>query len=356
MTLILPLDWPLEKVRWQNPRIRALLGCVRSLDGVLESNFAILHCSPTRLLEIWDTVRQVCGVLQTDVTRLMEQPSALPELDRAVANARDKLSFLRGEVFDHLDRFDQHPDEHEFDALRRTLCVAIGKLHGFLVDTLGEILAADPRSSHDVDYFLARKFPRDVEEAEWLLTSVGRLDDDLQSFNAIRHDNLGAVIDEISRTGRLPRLEAWQHLAAYLDQIESGLAPRLMGIIGLRGIRIDELDVLQEHGSQLPESCRRAVELYQTAGDVLANLATSLDRVDDAAAREEAITGVERALCSRICGALRNVEDELRDLAAFVPLWLRSVEQRRALMLRTRGEGQDGPDGEPDLLDETVAG
>ena len=42
--------------------------------------------------------------------------------------------------------------------------ITIGKLHGFLVDTLGEILAADPRSQHDVDYFLARKFPRDVEE------------------------------------------------------------------------------------------------------------------------------------------------------------------------------------------------
>jgi len=135
---MLPLKWPLEKVRWQNPRIRALLGSVRSLDGVLESDFAILHCSPTRLLEIWDTVRTVCWVVQTKVTRLMEHPSMLPDLDEAVRNARETLTFLDGEVFAHLDRFPDRPEEHQFDELRKTLCITIGKLHGFLVDTLGK--------------------------------------------------------------------------------------------------------------------------------------------------------------------------------------------------------------------------
>jgi len=128
---VLPLEWNLEKVQFQNPRIRALLGSVRSLDSVLESNFAILHCSPTRLLEIWDTVRQVCTVLSTEVRRLMEHPSTLPDLDTAVHNARSKIAFLDSEVFVHLERFADRPEEAEFDALRRTLCVAIGKLHGF---------------------------------------------------------------------------------------------------------------------------------------------------------------------------------------------------------------------------------
>ena len=345
--VIHPLEWSLEKVQWQNPRIRSLLGCVRSLEGVLESNFAILHCSPTRLLEIWDTVRQVCQVLRSDVTDLMEQPSALPELNQAVSNARDKLSFLRSEVFVHLDRFTECPGEQEFNDLRRTLCVAIGKLHGFLVDTLGEILAADPRSRHDVDYFLARKFPRDVEEAEWLQTSVNRLDDDLRKFNSVRHANLGRTIDQTESTGRLPSRESWLRLVAYLDEIETGLAPRLMGIVGLRGIRIDELDVLQEHGVQLPESCRRAVELHETAVLVLDALASNLQQVDDETARTAAIEGVERVLCARMTSSLQKVEDELRDLAAFVPLWLRSVDQRRALILRAREEPTDEPEAEP---------
>ncbi len=322
---------------------------MRSLDGVLESNFAILHCSPTRLLEIWDTVRQVCTVLSTDVRLLMEHPSVLPDLDTAVQNARSKIAFLDSEVFVHLERFPDRPEEAEFDALRRTLCVAIGKLHGFLVDTLGEILAADPRSSHDIDYFLARRFPRDVEEAEWLLTSVCRLHAELQYLNSERHSNLGSVIDEMSRTGRPPAPVEWRKMAAYLSALETDFAPKLKGIIGLRGIRIDELEVLQAHASELPESCRLVNELYSMAGEILEKLRESPDRSYDPVARAGAIETVELALSTRIVTRLRAIEDELRDLAAFIPLWLRSVENRRALMLRPKDEAPGDLGSESDL-------
>ena len=314
---------------------------MRGLDGVLESNFAILHCSPTRLLEIWGTVRQVCHVLRTDVTRLVEQPSTLPDLDTAVRNAREKLTFLHSEVFVHIDRFPDRPEEHEFDDLRRTLCVAIGKLHSFLMDTLGEILATDPRSHHDVDYFLARRFPRDVEEAEWLLTSVRRLDFEIKYINTDRHEILGTVIDVMGRSDRLPSAETWQHLATYLDALENDFAPKLKGIVGLRGIRFDELEVLQAHAGELPESCRLVDELHATACVILGKLTDSLDRSDSQETRRVAMETVERALCARITKCLQVVEDELRDLSAFIPLWLRSVENRRALMLRPKDDAAD---------------
>ena len=342
---MLPLDWPLEKVRWQNPRIRVLLGSVRSLDGVLESNFAILHCSPTRLLEIWDTVRTVCGVVQTEVTPLMEQPSTLPELDEAVRNARQTLTFLDGEVFAHLERFPERPEEHEFDELRKTLCITIGKLHGFLVDTIGEILAADPRSQHDVDYFLARKFPRDVEEAEWLQTSVSRLHRELLRLNARRHADLGSVIDSMVRTGELPSPETWQPLAAFLDALESDFAPKLKTLGGLRAIRFGELEVLQVHARDLPEICRIVRELYATAGVVLHTLTVSLGQ-DKSQANHRVAVDVERALCSRIISCLRVIEDELRDLATFVPLWMSSILKRRALMLRPKDDDGEEMDQE----------
>jgi hypothetical protein len=313
---------------------------VRSLDGVLESNFAILHCSPTRLLEIWDTVRTVCWVVQTKVTRLLEQPSALPDLDEAVRNARETLTFLEGEVFAHLDRFPDRPEEHQFDELRRTLCITIGKLHGFLVDSLGEILAADPRSHHDVDYFLARKFPRDVEESEWLQTSVGRLDSELVRLNARRHADLGSVIDTMARSGQLPSSEAWQRLVAFLSALESDFAPKLKTIAGLRAIRLGELEVLQAHARDLPESCRVVGELYATAGVILDTLTASLGE-DDSQATRRVAADVERVLCSRIITCLRVVENELRDLATFVPLWLSSIEKRRALMLRQKDDVAD---------------
>jgi len=280
----------------------------------------------------------------------MEQPSTLPDLDIAVRNARGKLTFLYSEVFVHLDRFPDRPEEHEFDALRRALCVAIGKLHSFLMDTLGEILAADPRSHHDVDYFLARKFPRDVEEAEWLLTSVRRLDFEIKYTNTDRHEILGTVIDVMGRSDRLPSAEEWQRLATYLDALENDFAPKLKGIVGLRGIRFDELEVLQAHAGELPESCRLVDELYTTASVILEKLTDSLDRSDSQGTRKVAMETVESALCARIITCLQVVEDELRDLSAFIPLWLRSVENRRALMLRPKDDSADDPrveSGEP---------
>ncbi len=337
---ILPFEWPLEKIQWQNPRIRALLGSVQSLDDVLESNFAILHCSPTRLLQIWDTVRTVCRVVRTKVTRLMEQPSVLPDLDEAVRNARERLTFLDGEVFAHLDPFPDRPEEHQFDELRRTLCVTIGKLHGFLVDTLGEILAADPRSQHDVDYFLARRFARDVEESEWLQTSVRRLDRELGLLNARRHAGLGSVIDMMASSGRLPSPEAWQRLAVFLDPLGSDFAPKLKTIAGLRAIRIDELDILQAHARDLPESCCVVGEVYATAGVVIDTLTASLNR-DDSQVPHGVAADVERVLCTRIITCLRAVENQLRDLGTFVPLWLSSIEKRRALMLRPKDDVAD---------------
>jgi hypothetical protein len=340
----LPLDWSIERVRWQNPRIRVLLGSVRSLEGVLESNFAILHCSPTRLLEVWDTVRKVCRAVQIKVTRLMDRRSALPELDEAVRNARETLTFLEGEVFVHLDRFPDRPEEDQFDDLRKTLCITIGKLHGFLVDTLGEILAADPRSHHDVDYFLARKFPRDVEESEWLQTSVSRLEGELRQLNARRHSDLGEVIDTMASSGRLPSRDEWQRLESFLDVLETDLAQQLINIVGLRAIRFDELEVLQAHARDLPESCRFVGELYATAGDLLETMAESVDAEDGDPKGGMALAVVERVLCARIATHLRKVEDELRDLSTFVPLWLSSIEKRRALMLRPKENVTDGSD------------
>jgi hypothetical protein len=277
-------------------------------------------------------------VVQTKVTPLMEQSSMLPELDDAVQNARDTLEFFEREVFAQLDRFPEHPEEHQYDELRKTLCVTIGKLHGFLVDTLGEVLAADPRSQHDVDYFLARKFPRDVEESEWLQTSVQQLDDELAKLNSRRHEDLGSVIDTMARSGRLPSVEVWNRVAAFLESLETDFAPMLRTIAGLRAIRFGELEVLQAHASDLPESCRVVGELYSTAGATLDALRTS-PTGHEAEARQEVVADIERVLCSRIVSFLRAVEDELRDLSTFIPLWLSSIEKRRALMLRPKIEG-----------------
>jgi len=313
---------------------------VRSLDDVLESDFAILHCSPTRLLEIWDTVRTVCWVVQTKITPLMEQGSVLPDLDEAIGNARGMLNVLHGEVFAHLEPFPDCPETHRYDELRRTLCRTIGKLHGFLVDTLGKILAADPRNHQDIDYFLARRFPRDVEESEWLQTSVRGLTRDVEGLNERRQAGLESVIDEMGTSNRLPSPEARLRLKEFLDELELEFAPKLTAIAGLRAIRIADLEVLQVHARDLPESCRTVARLLATSGVVLDTLTESLGGNDGEVA-QKAAADVERVLCSQIIARLRDITDELRDLTAFIPLWLSCINERRALMLQPKDDEAD---------------
>src|ERR1051325_7505951 len=77
------LDWALERVNFQNPRIRAFLGCIRLIEDVLESNYALLHCSPERLLDIWHKVRQVAKLIRTRIAPLLETPSKIPPLEEA---------------------------------------------------------------------------------------------------------------------------------------------------------------------------------------------------------------------------------------------------------------------------------
>jgi hypothetical protein len=141
-------------------------------------------------------------------------------------------------------------------------------------------------------------------------------------------------------SGRLPSPEAWQRLAAFLDALESDFAPKLKTIAGLRAIRFGELEVMQAHARDLSESCLVVGELYAMAGVVLDTLTASLDG-DDSQATHRGAADVERVLCSRIITHLRAVEDELRDLATFAPLWLSSIENRRALMLRPKDDVAD---------------
>ncbi len=74
-----------------------------------------------------------------------------------------------------IERYPDLPNSAQLPEVRKLLCVSIGKIHPFLRNTLGEILANDPRSRHDADYFLSRRFAKDIEESEWLYSSVFEL-------------------------------------------------------------------------------------------------------------------------------------------------------------------------------------
>ncbi len=330
---VTPAEWALERSQAQNPRIRAYLGCLRLLEGVLESNYAILHCSPDRLREMWHRVRQVSDLIRKDLAPLLEPPSKIPALEEARQNAGLALKVLGSEVLTSVERLPEKPPPDRLLEVRKLLCVATGQLQAFLQDTFGQIMAADPRSRHDADYFLSRRLPRDIDEAEWLQLTVDRLSTYVQGLEEQRPQLLSQLADALSAEPRLPTGRQWQDTVAFLIELTNGLAPRLKEALALRGVRFYEMEILDRYALDIPVQCRMLIELQEAAREALAQLEAGESGPGEGAADPLAPV-LHAAFARRMVRWMTTIDRSLKDLAAFVPLWLQGIERRRALLLK----------------------
>jgi hypothetical protein len=328
-------DWALERIHWQNPRIRAFLGCIRLLEGVLESNYSLLHCSPERLLDIWGKVRQVADLIRNRIAPLLRGHSRIPALEEARLSAEISLRLLSGQVLDPLARFPAAVAPEQLADVRKLLCVSIGQLHAFLQDTFGELMAKDPRSVHDSDYFLSRRFPQDIEEAEWLHSTVSRLREYLERLNHVRPTHLGAMAERMRHDEQVPSRQAWENTSVLLEVLINGLTPKLKEVLALRGVRFHEMEILDRYAGEIPIYCRLLLELHDTGSSAAAAVKEiSADSDASRAQNLRDLLACHAAVSHRIVGLLVKVDKSLQDLLAFLPLWLQAIERRRALLLR----------------------
>jgi len=317
-----PGQWQDEKARWQNPRIRSLLGCANILEAASESNQAILTCSPERLAEIWSSVRQVTHVVCDEVMPLLEGPSVVPKLEEARQRARAGAAILYSTVMREIEAMPEEIEEGRRKDFRRLLCVSMGQLDDFLQDAFSELMANDPRSFHDSGYFLSRRFRRDIEEAEWLLSTVDGLIERLEGLEERRRRELNPAALQWAGEGS-PEGPA----ATFLRDLAEQLTPGLKEVVALRGIRFAELEVVDRWASELPIRCHVVLELWSVAGRAAAE--------DDGARGSQAILLRARELVSQLDGVLK-------DLRAFLPLWRSGIVHRRALAFR-RADGEPLP-------------
>jgi hypothetical protein len=336
------LDWALERINYQNPRIRSFLGCIRLIEGVLESNYALLHCSPERLLDIWGKVRQVTHLIRKQLAPLLETPSRIPRLEEARQTAEMSLSMHETHVLRGLDRFQDEVAPGQLMEVRKLLCVSIGQIHSFLHDTFGAVMAADPRSLHDADYFLSRRFPRDIEEAEWLHATLVRLGHYLEELEKERSARLTQPARRMRRDDTVPSAETWEPTADFLKVLLSGLTPKLKELLALRGIRFYEMEILDRHAFEIPHCCRVVLDLQATVVEVIEGIKAAVGVSQPE--KEQGVRDLIRchaAFGRQIAARLEEIDTVLRDLVAFVPLWVEAVEKRRALLLkRSLDEGQ----------------
>ena len=344
-------DWALERLHWQNPRIRAFLGCIRLLEGVLESNYSLLHCSPERLLDIWAKVRQVSDLIRNRIAPLLRSRSTIPALEEARQSAELSLRLLGGQVLEPLARFPAAIAPEHLGEVRKLLCVSIGQLHAFLQDTFGELMASDPRSLHDADYFLSRRFPQDIEEAEWLHSTVARLRSYVERLDQVRPTHLTAMAERLRRDEQLPSRQAWEDTAALLEVLINGLTPKLKEVLALRGVRYHEMEILDRYAAEIPIYCRLLLELHDAGSSAVAAMQGAISSsTADRSQNLRDLLACHAAIGHRIVGLAVKVDKSLQDLVAFLPLWLQAIEKRRALLLRRAADAEEPNEPSASLL------
>lgn len=352
---VTPAEWAIEKVRTQNPRVRAFLGCIRLLDDAIETDYHILHCSPRRLLQIWEQIRELALAVRTGLAKALEAPSQIPELEAVRQDAQIALSLLEHTLLAEIDGFPEDPPPELILDLRKLLCGAIGQLQIFLYETFGRLVAADPRSSHDADYYVSQRFPVDIEESTWLHETVCELESYLEVVDEDRRRLLEAVAAQLQHEQRLPSRETWNECMVLLASLYNDLTGRLKEILCLHGIRFEEVSSLKRYSLEVPTKCLKVLEIHELSSEILLAFERGQRGADDPV-RQECLT----ALTQRLGRLLGDLDRTIRDLVAFVPLWRCNIERRRALELsparRNAGGAQSADSVQRSLEGERPAG
>ena len=331
-------EWALERNAYQNARIRTLLGAIGLLERVMDSNVAILHCSPGRAREIWRQVRQVAAIVEDRLAPLLRHPSPIPQLDEARRAVSLSLKLIQDSTLMEIGRRPEELPDHLVPEIRKLLCVLMGRLNAFLQDSFGALMGADPRSHHDRDYYLSKRFRRDVEEGEWLYQSVAELNGLVQAAARDNSTVLEPMMERLSGERWLPGPRSWQPVAESLRRAEE-VAGKLGVVLALHGIRFEELELLHEHARELPLLCRGLEVLNLAARETVAAIKSSAP--SHRSGREqavEALTTCHDSFSHQMLVYARKIHETLMDLSAFLPIWLGNISKRRSMLLSPEPE------------------
>jgi len=327
-------DWGLERVNVQNPSIRSYLGCIRLLEEVLDSNYAILHCSPERLLKIWRQVQEVCQLMRSELLPTLEKPSIMPSLGNARRHAEGSFQVLAETVLSALERYDPSLRSHEIPEVRKVLCVSIGKIYAFLRDTFGEIVAHDPRSRHDADYFLSKRFTHDIEESEWLYSAVYELDELLEGLKKACAVEFEQCLSRMRKERMVPPEPGWEQTGRLVDTLLGELLPEVKEVMSLRGVRVDDMESLEAHASEISTHCRSLLEVYAVGREVIDDLkGVGGSTLEEREQRVEYLLSCHRVVSGRMIELLVGLHASVRGLAAHIAESKAGIENRRSLML-----------------------
>lgn len=338
--------WAQERIRVQNPRIRSFLGCTRLIEEVADSNYAILHCSSDRLRKVWRQVQEVCRLMITELAPTLEARSAIPELEAARKNALRDFHTLATAVIAEVQRYPQKIQAEQLPVVRKLLGLSIGRIHAFLRDAFGEIVASDPRSRYDADYFLSKQFAQDIEESEWLYSSVYELNDYLNGLESLCREAFQRQVKRLRKEAMIPHPAVWEDTKPIIDTLRDELVTKLIEVLSLRTIRFDDMKTVESFSKDIAHRCSSLVLVYELGLELIERIKQQSG--DGIEAREQSIrdlTACHKAVSQRMVDLVSALEVELSELTAYVPTWLDGIENRRSLMVSKLPEARSSDSG-----------
>ncbi len=132
----------------------------------------------------------------------------------------------------------------------------------------------------------------------------------------------------------MPEGRRWRQVEELLHEFLNKLSPMLKEVLALRGIRFDEMEVLDRYAFEIPAHCKLVFELRAMAGELTEEV---VSRAKDGGTEPRTSVQeleVNHAVIGRhIAELLVRLDASIQDMLSFVPLWLGNIEMRRALLL-----------------------
>lgn len=325
--------WALERRATQNPRIRSYLGCTRMIEEVLDSNYVLLNCSPERLRKIWLQVRKTGEAMRSELAPTLAVRSSIPELDTAREHAREGFEQLESSVLSEVASYPDRVPSAQLPAIRELLCRAIGPIYAFLRDSFGEVMAADPRSRYEADYFLSKRFAQDIEASEWLYSSVYEMCDYLDGLEKISTASLTSLVEQLRDTQMMPPASSWEPTERVLVTLRDELSVKLREVVSLRAIRVDDLQALDRFATEISSHCHSLLTICSLGRDIVETIkAASGTKLEEREQSVKDLLGCHETVSGRMLLLAEQVSRLVHDLSEYVPAWLAQIEKRRALM------------------------
>jgi hypothetical protein len=334
-------EWADERDRLQDTRIQTLMASMEALEKAVDSRRSILHCSSDRLRDIWHQVRIVNAAVRNRIAPLLQQPSIVPALEVAVDNSRKSLSLLTEPVLPTFDSFAKTIRPESPLELRQAICTSVDQLRAFLQGTLEDLMAADPRTASNKEYFLSKRFSRDAGKSERLLRNISCLDEYLHATVGEFSKAVSPFLRELLVESSLPKNEEWTRVEDALALV-ADLTAKLSELVARQGARADEIGFVKRCAQQLDSQSQCLVETYKTGCQTIEAIRSPAGTTTNATDKKVVDGNTCQAVFSRRIATLaHDLNDAVFQLSVFTQRWRTVIEKRRALTFCQRTESID---------------